>query len=220
MGKLFSYLSNLSDKDKNWFRVYVIWFLLNLSFVLISQNSEADAYFWPFEKTYYIDNDAFSLAYYDISEFVIYALLLPLAIYLFTKLNTTWMDKCAFTKSIKVCYRKYFTITGRASRSELWWFTLYSILSAFIFILGVAIVEESGLLFIGYLFEILGAIAFITSYIPLITVQVRRLHDVGRSGWLLLPQLIPYVGFIFNIINFVFFCRKSNDGPNKYGESL
>jgi uncharacterized membrane protein YhaH (DUF805 family) len=50
--------------------------------------------------------------------------------------------------------------------------------------------------------------------IPGLAVSVRRLHDIGRSGWWLLISLLPIIGFIVLI---VFYVTKS-DGPNEYGQ--
>ena len=73
-------ISKLSEKQKVWLGIYVVWFFLNLSFVFINQKSSADERFFPFTSSTYVDN--FDLSYYDISEFVVYAIVLPLVILL------------------------------------------------------------------------------------------------------------------------------------------
>jgi len=50
--------------------------------------------------------------------------------------------------------------------------------------------------------------------LPYISVAVRRLHDIGRSGWWYWIALIPLVGFILLI---VWFARKGDSGPNQFG---
>jgi len=82
--------------------------------------------------------------------------------------------------------------------------------------LGRAISEDYG----GVLFIPLG-IYYLAMIIPFLAVSVRRLHDTGKSGWLLLMffvlGLIPIVGLISGIIQIVIMCQDSDPGPNKYG---
>lgn len=101
----------------------------------------------------------------------------------------------------------YCDFNGRASRSEYWWFVLFT------FILGVAF---------GLLRTILGDWVMYVNYIvslalflPSLGVAVRRLHDIGRSGWWILIGLIPLVGAILLII---WFCKDSQMESNEYGE--
>lgn len=70
----------LSEKQKVWLGIYVVWFFLNLSFVFIDRRSSADEKFFPFTSSYSDDN--FDLSYYDMSEFVVYAIVVPLVILL------------------------------------------------------------------------------------------------------------------------------------------
>ncbi|MBR5174298.1 MAG: zinc-ribbon domain-containing protein [Bacteroidales bacterium] len=70
----------LSEKQKVWLGIYVVWFFLNLSFVFIDRRSSADEKFFPFTSSYADDN--FDLSYYDMSEFVVYAIVVPLVILL------------------------------------------------------------------------------------------------------------------------------------------
>lgn len=99
-------------------------------------------------------------------------------------------------KSLSSIFANYAVFTGRARRSEYWWFYLFNILVAWIPIIGW-----------------LWALAVL---IPSLAVGVRRLHDTGKSGWYLLFCLIPLVGSILLI---VWFCQDSEPGPNKYGPS-
>lgn len=102
---------------------------------------------------------------------------------------------------------KYADFDGRARRSEYWYFVLcnilaYLILSAVGFVLG----EYGGLILLG--------IFWLGVLIPSIAVVVRRLHDVGKSGWFYFVVLIPLVGGIWLI---VLLCTDSQVGPNQYG---
>ena len=112
-----------------------------------------------------------------------------------------------FTESVKTVYSKYATFSGRATRSEYWWFVLFfyaTILCAVL--LGVATgIDKPILALIG----IFGAISFI----PIVALRVRRLHDIGKSGWWIFLGFVPYIG---EIILFIFSVMGS-DGENEYG---
>ena len=148
----------------------------------------------------------------------------------------------SFLKSISFCLKNYFTFSGRASRSEFWYFFLFNYL---VFIplqyLDLKIYEDNtvGLAFIG-------SLALIS---PLAAVSFRRLHDIDKSGWwfggfclAMVPITIGLiifgavifiienatlylilVGFIliltigYSILLTVFYCRKGLDKPNRYG---
>lgn len=91
-------------------------------------------------------------------------------------------------------FTKYVDFQGRASKSEFWFFYLWSIIFAFIPI--VNIIWAFGAL------------------IPGIALGVRRLHDIGKPGVYLLFSLIPFAGFIIMI---VFFVTDSEPNDNIYG---
>ena len=106
------------------------------------------------------------------------------------------------------CISKFADFSGRASRSEFWYFVLIHNLIAM------------GGLFLGaILHEALMSLAFLYALVmvlPSIAVGARRLHDTGRSGWFQLVQLIPAVG---GIILLVFFVQESSFGRNEYGSN-
>lgn len=100
---------------------------------------------------------------------------------------------------------------GRARRSEYWMFALISGLISMV----ITIFEN--MLNITYENEIQGFISTIYSLvviIPSLAVGVRRLHDVGKSGWMLFIGFIPLIGAIWLLI---LFCRDSQPGTNQYG---
>jgi len=115
-----------------------------------------------------------------------------------------------FTESIKtVLISKYATFSGRATRSEYWWFTLFS----FVVQIGLMIVSgilNSSFLLIAYL------VIFLATIIPATAVTVRRLHDTDRSGWWILLSLVP-LGFIVLI---VWFASRGTQGTNRFGPEL
>ena len=110
---------------------------------------------------------------------------------------------------------QYSDFNGRARRKEYWMFALVN------FIISLAIIgidNALGLSF-NYTGNISGAGVFNSIYnllilIPSLAVAVRRLHDVGKSGWMLLIGLIPLVGAIWLLILLL---RDSEAGENKYG---
>jgi len=97
-----------------------------------------------------------------------------------------------FTTAIQTCFRKYITFSGRAPRSEFWWFLLfYTVLERLAKLadgfLGVTLFGDTGPLALA---------AAVTCMLPYLAVLVRRMHDTERSGlWLLLP-LGLYLGLI------------------------
>jgi uncharacterized membrane protein YhaH (DUF805 family) len=110
----------------------------------------------------------------------------------------------SFTQSVRQCFSKYATFTGRASRPELWYFVLFLVLSQF-----VAAVLDYGLG--STVFE---PVVGLGTLLPSLAVEIRRLHDIGRSGWWLLLGLVPVVG---GIILLVWFCRRGDPVANPYG---
>lgn len=114
-----------------------------------------------------------------------------------------------FVDAVKVCLTKKFaTFSGRASRSEFWWFTLFHWLCA-------AAASILGNLFGG--FETANAMQGLVSLallLPGLAVFVRRMHDINKSGWFYLLIFIPIVGWIILLI---WLCRRSDQGPNRFG---
>ena len=97
-------------------------------------------------------------------------------------------------------FQKYIEFEGRARRKELWIFAGVNFLISII--LGVI-----GLDLISTLFSL-------AIFLPGIAVGVRRLHDVGKTGWFMLIGLIPVVGWIILIY---FYVQEGDAGPNEYG---
>lgn len=101
--------------------------------------------------------------------------------------------------------KKYFVFEGRSTRSEYWYFFLFNFLISVV------------LMFIGSMMnggDILVNIYGLAVLIPGLAVGIRRLHDTGRSGWMILIGLIPILGWIWLI---VLLAMDSTPGPNKYG---
>jgi uncharacterized membrane protein YhaH (DUF805 family) len=107
--------------------------------------------------------------------------------------------------------RKYATFTGRARRKEYWFFALFNLLIMLVlsFIDGMIGLYsmEAGL-------GVLSGIYTLAVLIPSLAVTVRRLHDIGRSGWWLLIAFIPLIGALILLI---FTVLDSKPGSNQYG---
>jgi uncharacterized membrane protein YhaH (DUF805 family) len=107
--------------------------------------------------------------------------------------------------------KKYAVFSGRARRKEYWMFVLFNILFAILAmildnILGTT-VEDLGY---GYIYILYG----LAVILPTLAVGIRRLHDLGKSGWWLFISLIPLVGSIWLI---VLMATAGQTGENQYG---
>ncbi|WP_227268935.1 DUF805 domain-containing protein [Roseobacter weihaiensis] len=103
------------------------------------------------------------------------------------------------TQSVKTCFQKYFTFSGRASRSEYWWFWLFCILAGFVIgaaesFIRVASGARGGTSALSAAFSLL-------VFSPALASGWRRLHDVNKSGWWLLA--IPVSLFCLLAAGFV-----------------
>jgi uncharacterized membrane protein YhaH (DUF805 family) len=112
--------------------------------------------------------------------------------------------------------KKYAVFEGRAQRAEYWYFVLFNaIISIILGILGKVIgVFNITLGTIGSEMNILSAIYGLAVFLPSLAVCVRRLHDVGKSGWMILINLIPLIGQIWILILMI---KDSDPGDNEYG---
>ena len=109
-----------------------------------------------------------------------------------------------FLDALKTVFRnKYATFSGRASRSEYWW----SYLGIFVASISLQIVGFIGAIVLGSINETLALVPLLIMIagifallIPTLAVNVRRLHDTGKSGWMLIIVLIPCIGFILWLV--------------------
>ena len=107
--------------------------------------------------------------------------------------------------------KQYADFGGRARRSEYWYFTLFSTIFAILAmildnVLGIAI-EGIGY---GPIYILYG----LAMFVPGLAVLVRRLHDVGKSGWMYFIALIPIIGAIWLL---VLLFTDSQQGDNNWG---
>jgi uncharacterized membrane protein YhaH (DUF805 family) len=68
------------------------------------------------------------------------------------------------------------------------------------------------------LIAIIGIISLLL-LLPSLGVAVRRLHDVGKSGWLLIGMIIPVVNIVIGIMLLIYYLKDSDRNPNKFGPS-
>ena len=107
-----------------------------------------------------------------------------------------------FTEALGVCLPRYWQFSGRASRSEYWWFFLWTLLPP---------------LLVGPLGDVGGSLAAIVQLVlvvPALSVFCRRMHDTGRSGWWWLVGLVPVLG---PIVLLVLLCQPGQRRANRYG---
>ena len=109
-----------------------------------------------------------------------------------------------FVEAIRTCLSKNSTFSGRASRSEYWFFYLFVIIASLV---GVLIGVAVGV-------RLIGDIIALALLLPNIAVSVRRLHDIDRSGWWMLLDFVPVIGWI---VLLVWACTRGTVGPNRFG---
>lgn len=108
---------------------------------------------------------------------------------------------------LDVLKNKYAQFDGRATRSEYWYFILFSIIAYIV----------AGILD-GFLFNLTGGLPIFTLIIglglliPSIAVGIRRLHDIGKSGWWYLLAIVPFISLVL----IAFFVMDSKE-DNIYG---
>jgi uncharacterized membrane protein YhaH (DUF805 family) len=125
----------------------------------------------------------------------------------------------SFVKSIESAFKKFFVWKGRASRSEFWWFYLFYLVGMTVTIL---------LKFFYYA----PTIFYLVTFFPFLSVSIRRLHDVGHSGWWYWIALLPIVIYSYEgrnhkvlmpIFGFMYAIKLlftlSEEGDNQYGPS-
>lgn len=106
--------------------------------------------------------------------------------------------------------KKYAVFSGRARRAEYWYFVLFNVIVSIVLAVIDIILGTGGDTGVG----ILGALYSLAVMLPGLGVSVRRLHDIGRSGWWLLLGIIPIIG---GLILLYWAIQDSESGANQYG---
>ena len=126
-----------------------------------------------------------------------------------------------FLGAIKNAFIKCFDFKSRSSRSEFWYFYLFTTILGF---LGLQIDRFFNLEILGLQLSNINEVAtlgptyiffYFLFFIPSLSLYIRRLHDIDRSGWWLLIAIIPFIGIITLIF---FWCLKGSQNRNTYGD--
>jgi uncharacterized membrane protein YhaH (DUF805 family) len=108
-----------------------------------------------------------------------------------------------FEQAIRSGFKNYIGFTGRATRSEFWYWTLFAVVVQLL----VDLVTADKL-------EVVSALVSLALFLPSLSVSIRRLHDIDKSGWWFLLWFVPIVGWIVMIY---WACCQGSEGPNRFG---
>ena len=131
----------------------------------------------------------------------------------------------SFMEAIGLFYRRYVDFQGRSQRSEYWWFQLFYVLSLILLAIplfsGGTNLETDDLSSLG-LASVVALVVFVLgNAIGQIALAVRRFHDLGQTGWLVLVfaigGVIPLIGTLVSIGQLIWFAMRGTQGPNAYG---
>jgi len=128
------------------------------------------------------------------------------------------MEMMGFMDALTSVFRNnYATFSGRASRSEYWWSYLgtaiISMIAQIVAFAGAAALLDVNKSLAGAILLLL-AVVILGIIIPFLAVSVRRMHDTGRSGWMMLLFFIPCIGIILML---VWFLDAGQPHVNAYG---
>jgi uncharacterized membrane protein YhaH (DUF805 family) len=122
-----------------------------------------------------------------------------------------------FGEAVNSVLSKYATFAGRASRAEFWrWVVVFVVITLVTRMIDGMLFASSireGLYVRGAM-QPLTFLTILALFLPNMALAVRRLHDIGRSGWWLLLMAVPLVG---PLVLLYWYVQPSEDGPNQYG---
>ncbi|MEO1157418.1 MAG: DUF805 domain-containing protein [Pseudomonadota bacterium] len=127
------------------------------------------------------------------------------------------------TEAIQLFFSRYTDFQGRSRRAEYWWFFLAYMICVFVlaFLIGVIGGGFESMNPIGMIVMGIATLAGLAIIIPSIALGVRRFHDLGQTGWLVLVfailAAIPLLGLLSMIAQLIWFAMPGTTGPNKYG---
>jgi len=117
--------------------------------------------------------------------------------------------------------KRYAEFSGRASRAEFWWFTLFLIVTYIVIIIalgatagGLAAMNPAGAIAAGGvgIFAIFIGLFWLAMFIPVLAVQIRRLHDINRSGWWMGAFWLLYLVYVGLTFSYAFTASSVTDG--------
>ncbi len=119
-----------------------------------------------------------------------------------------YQRQLTFSEAIDCALKcNYLNFSGRAALSDFWWFMLFSLLTFFTSVFVVGVLGEVAA-------YVVGALVLMFLMLPMLSMAVRRLHDVNRSGWWL-PLAVTGIGLLPLL---VWFCTGSYMDYNRYGD--
>ena len=133
-----------------------------------------------------------------------------------TSMGARPIQMMGFMDAIKTCItEKYVDFGGRASRSEFWWFQLFN----FLLQMGLFVLQMVALFSFPEIFTAIYWVTVVVSFglfLPYLSVSVRRLHDIGKSGWYFL-LIIPLSIICIGIILWIVWMISEGELTNQYG---
>lgn len=124
-------------------------------------------------------------------------------------MTTTPTVSYSLVSAVKSCLNRYAQFSGRACRSEYWYWTLAYVILGIVLNLLEGNPDDPNTVM-----TVIGAIVNLILFLPNLAVFVRRMHDIGRSGWNYLWNFLPIIGWIIVLI---YLCKPSAPA-NEYGE--
>jgi len=112
-----------------------------------------------------------------------------------------------FQDAVKSGFKNWLNFSDRASRSEFWYWFLFSLLLSISAGMVISILGLPG-------DDLLENLLLVVLFIPNLSIAVRRLHDIDKSGWWYLIIFIPLIGFF---IWLYWACVQGTNGPNRFG---
>ncbi len=142
-----------------------------------------------------------------------------------------------FIESVKTCFTKYTDFSGRASRSEFWYFTLFILIYFIVigFLSGIILgIQYPGMSDqeIDYFYDSFTILFVLPILLPSLTVTARRFHDFGHSGWIqigfyFLMSILEIMNtaeswglYFIVLISFYVYASQKPVGENKYGSPI
>ena len=109
-----------------------------------------------------------------------------------------------FGQAISSGFSNYVKFSGRAVRSEYWYWVLFTVLGTIV----------AGIIDVVLGISVMSGLFGLATILPSLAVAVRRLHDLDRTGWWIFIGRIPLIGWIILII---WYCSRGTAGPNRFG---
>ena len=136
----------------------------------------------------------------------------------------------SFIEAVQTCLKKWITFSGRATRSEFWWYYLFTMIVQIVLtLLLFSTVDWTAIdpnnpmstlqIYAGPVGIVMGLVGLFF-FISVLAAGARRLHDTGKSGWwqlILLLTMIPLVGILALVYMIYLWVQKSQEGSNQYG---